>query len=212
MVGLRRGGRLPVPASGCGLSRTSTRPRSGRGRGAQGRLSGSCTQALAAARREIHLNAEAGELRHGASIQFNTVASACMKMLNALERAPARERGRRAARRGAGRGHFHPAAGALADHAAHQPRPVARARLRRGHPRTRPGPSPTPAALEQDEIELVLQVERQAARQHPRRQGAPARTASKPLALANEQVQKFIAGQTVKKIVVVPGRLVNVVV
>jgi leucyl-tRNA synthetase len=31
-------------------------------------------------------------------------------------------------------------------------------------------------------------------------------------ALANEQVQKFVAGQNVKKIVVVPGRLVNVVV
>jgi leucyl-tRNA synthetase len=31
-------------------------------------------------------------------------------------------------------------------------------------------------------------------------------------AIANEQVQKFVAGQTVKKIVVVPGRLVNVVV
>jgi len=31
-------------------------------------------------------------------------------------------------------------------------------------------------------------------------------------ALASEQVQKFVAGQSVKKIVVVPGRLVNVVV
>mgnify|MGYP001571069128 FL=1 len=31
-------------------------------------------------------------------------------------------------------------------------------------------------------------------------------------AIANEQVQKFVSGQTVKKIVVVPGRLVNVVV
>ena len=31
-------------------------------------------------------------------------------------------------------------------------------------------------------------------------------------AVANEQVQKFIAGQKVKKIVVVPGRLVNVVI
>jgi leucyl-tRNA synthetase len=32
------------------------------------------------------------------------------------------------------------------------------------------------------------------------------------MALANPNVQKFVAGQSVKKVVVVPGRLVNVVV
>ncbi len=41
---------------------------------------------------------------------------------------------------------------------------------------------------------------------------AAAREAIEAAALANEQVQKFVAGQTVKKIVVVPGRLVNVVI
>jgi len=32
------------------------------------------------------------------------------------------------------------------------------------------------------------------------------------LAMANANVQKFVAGQSVKKVVVVPGRLVNLVV
>ena len=32
------------------------------------------------------------------------------------------------------------------------------------------------------------------------------------LAMANPNVQKFVAGQNVKKVVVVPGRLVNLVV
>ncbi|MGH9961928.1 MAG: hypothetical protein ACREBC_33170 [Pyrinomonadaceae bacterium] len=34
----------------------------------------------------------------------------------------------------------------------------------------------------------------------------------KAAALANEQAQKFISGAPIKKIIVVPGRLVNVVV
>jgi leucyl-tRNA synthetase len=32
------------------------------------------------------------------------------------------------------------------------------------------------------------------------------------LAMANANVQKFVAGQSVKKVVVVPGRLVNLVI
>ncbi len=38
------------------------------------------------------------------------------------------------------------------------------------------------------------------------------RPAIEGIALANPNVQKFVAGQTVKKVVVVPGRLVNLVV
>ena len=38
------------------------------------------------------------------------------------------------------------------------------------------------------------------------------RAAIEQLAIQNSNVQKHIAGQTVKKVVVVPGRLVNVVV
>lgn len=38
------------------------------------------------------------------------------------------------------------------------------------------------------------------------------REAIERIALDNEQVQKFVAGHTIKNIVVVPGRLVNIVI
>ena len=66
-------------------------------------------------------------------------------------------------------------------------------------------------ALVQDEIELVLQVNGKL-RGSVRVAKAAAKDEIERLALADANVQKFIAGQSVKKIVVVPGRLVNVVV
>jgi leucyl-tRNA synthetase len=72
-------------------------------------------------------------------------------------------------------------------------------------------PEPDPAAMDQDEIELVVQVNGKL-RGNIRIAKAAGREAIEAAALANEQVQKFVAGLAVKKIVVVPGRLVNVVV
>jgi len=66
-------------------------------------------------------------------------------------------------------------------------------------------------ALVQNAIELVLQV-------NGKHRGAilVARTADRAeierLARENPNAQKHIAGQTVKKVIVVPGRLVNIVV
>jgi len=72
-------------------------------------------------------------------------------------------------------------------------------------------PAVDETALVQDEIELVLQVNGKL-----RGNMKIAKSASKDeiekLALANPAVLKFIEGQAVKKVVVVPGRLVNVVV
>jgi leucyl-tRNA synthetase len=74
-----------------------------------------------------------------------------------------------------------------------------------------PWPEVDPAALAQDEIELVLQV-------NGKLRGklvVPAtadRAAIEALARASAEVAKHAAGAPVKKIVVVPGRLVNVVV
>jgi leucyl-tRNA synthetase len=66
------------------------------------------------------------------------------------------------------------------------------------------------AALVQDEIEIVLQVNGKL-----RGNLTVAKTASKvmleQLALAHPAVQKYLAGEAAKKIVVVPGRLINVV-
>jgi leucyl-tRNA synthetase len=67
------------------------------------------------------------------------------------------------------------------------------------------------AALVQDEIELVIQVNGKLRGNITVPKDA-ARDAIEKLALANENVKRFIDGQAVKKVVVVPGRLVNIVV
>ena len=74
-----------------------------------------------------------------------------------------------------------------------------------------PGHEPDSTALGQDEIELVLRV-------NGKRRGrlvVPAsadRGAIEAAARASSEVAKHAAGAAVKKVVVVPGRLVNVVV
>ena len=72
-------------------------------------------------------------------------------------------------------------------------------------------PKADPAALVQDEIELVVQVngKLRGSISAPKDAG---RVAIEKIALNNDQVQKHIGGQTVKKVVVVPGRLVNIVI
>ncbi len=67
------------------------------------------------------------------------------------------------------------------------------------------------AALETDEIELVLQVNGKL-RGHMRAPKSADRAAIERLALENDAVRRHTNGQPPKKVVVVPGRLVNVVV
>jgi leucyl-tRNA synthetase len=74
-----------------------------------------------------------------------------------------------------------------------------------------PWPEPDPAALEQDEIELVVQVNGKL-RGNIRVAKNAGKDVIEAAALASEPVRKFVAGQSVKKVVVVPGRLVNVVI
>jgi leucyl-tRNA synthetase len=66
-------------------------------------------------------------------------------------------------------------------------------------------------ALVQDQIELMIQVNGKL-----RSKLAVSSSASQAdieaLAIADENAQKFIEGNTVRKIIVVPGRLVNIVV
>ena len=157
-------------------------------------------------RREIHLTLKQANYdlnKH----QFNTVASACMKILNTLERTP-----------GTGAA-SHPTIAEgmsillrllspIAPHVTHE----LWRELGYGEDILHaPWPEPDPAALEQDEIELVVQVNGKL-RGNIRVAKAAGKDTIEAAAVANEQVQKFIAGQTVKKIVVVPGRLVNVVI
>src|SRR6267154_2273560 len=76
---------------------------------------------------------------------------------------------------------------------------------------TAPWPTVDQSALEQDEIELVLQVNGKL-RGHMRAPKSAGREQLEQLALAHDAVTRVANGQAVKKVVVVPGRLVNVVV
>ena len=135
--------------------------------------------------------------------KFNTVASACMKILNALEELPDWD-----ATSKEGLSILLRLLSPISPHIAHH--------LWRGlgfgeDIMAAPWPEPDPGALEQDEVELVVQVNGKL-RGSIRVPKAADRGAIEGLALANPNVQKFVAGQSVKKVVVVPGRLVNLVV
>ncbi|HXU93210.1 MAG TPA: leucine--tRNA ligase, partial [Gallionella sp.] len=72
-------------------------------------------------------------------------------------------------------------------------------------------PKADPAALVQDEIELVIQINGKL-RGSLRVSKDADKATIEQLALAHEAVVKQLAGGTAKKVVVVPGRLINVVV
>jgi leucyl-tRNA synthetase len=74
-----------------------------------------------------------------------------------------------------------------------------------------PWPEHDPAALIATEIELVVQVNGKK-RADVRVPADADRKAIETLVLADPIVQKFVSGQPIKKLVVVPGRLVNIVV
>jgi len=162
-----------------------------------------------AARRDLHLALKQANYDYE-RIQYNTVVSAGMKMLNALEGVPADAAGRAALLR---EGlsilirTLYPVVPhngcALWDELgfADELGPLLDA----------PWPQADPAALAQDEIELVLQV-------NGKLRGkltVPADADGKSIeaaARASAEVAKHAAGAPVKKVIVVPGRLVNVVI
>jgi leucyl-tRNA synthetase len=74
-----------------------------------------------------------------------------------------------------------------------------------------PWPQVDEAALKQDEVELVLQVNGKHRGSILVPAGADKAQIEK-IALASEPFAKFGGGATPKKVIVVPGRLVNVVV
>ncbi|HKY01894.1 MAG TPA: leucine--tRNA ligase [Burkholderiales bacterium] len=167
--------------------------------------------AVVVLRREVH-----GVLKQASfdieRKQFNTVASAGMKLLNALQDASAK--------------------------AGETPSTLMLQALREGlsiltrvlYPVTphiahalwgelgfdgdiidAPWPPHDPNALETDEVELVLQVNGKL-RGHLIVPKAADKAQIEALALASEVMQKHSGGQPPKKIIVVPGRLVNIVV
>jgi leucyl-tRNA synthetase len=168
------------------------------------------TAPLKAVRREIHLNLKQADFDYQ-RVQYNTVVSAAMKMLNALddaklgdslaERALARE----------GLGILLRVLYPIAPHITHELWQALGFATQFGDLLDAPWPAADDAALRQDEIELVVQVNGKL-RGSIRVPAAADRQAIEQAALADPAVQKFVAGAEVKRVVVVPNKLVNVVV
>ncbi len=169
-------------------------------------------------RRDVHVILKQANYDIGRH-QFNTVASAGMKLLNTLERIPgaiSRNDGHDAAESGIA------ATGTMAEgfsillrllspitpHIAHQ---LWRDLSYGDDILVAPWPEADEAALVQDEVELVVQVngKKRGSVRVPREAD---NNTIEALVLADAEIARAVAGKPVKKFVVVPGRLANVVV
>ena len=168
---------------------------------------------LAGVRREIHLCLKQADYDFGKH-QFNTVVSAAMKILNALERAD-KEAAADPATQAA---HAEVAAEGLSSllrllspitphicHALWRDCGFGDDILAAAWPQA------ADDALRQDEIELMVQVNGKL-RGSVRVAAEAGKADIEALALASEAAQRFMEGKPPKKVVIVPGRLVNIVV
>jgi leucyl-tRNA synthetase len=186
--------------------------------GAQLLSSDGLPKPLATARREIHVNLQQAN-RDLEKFQFNTVASAAMKVLNALERAggpatPEEQSGE-------------PANGTAYEAVIAEGMSVLLRVLSPVTPHVchylwrelgfgedilaSAWPQPEEKALATDEVELVIQVNGKLRS----RVSVPADAdegTMRQIALADTNVVRHIGGKAVKKVVIVPGRLINIVI
>jgi leucyl-tRNA synthetase len=173
-----------------------------------GEFAGAAT-AVKDARREIHLTLKQASYDYE-RIQYNTVVSAGMKMLNALEAVPVDAAGRAALLR-EGLSILIRTLYPVVPHigcALWDDLGYAR---RLGPLLDAPWPQVDAGALAQDEIELMLQVNGKLRGKFRVPAGADAE-AIEAAARASAEVAKHAGSAPVKKVIVVPGRLVNVVV
>jgi leucyl-tRNA synthetase len=176
-------------------------------RGAPERLSGELSGALKALRRDVHTHLKQANFDFQ-KFQFNTVVSAAMKMLNSLEAAPVEGSAEGKAILRESMGILLRLLAPIAPHVTH----VLWEEL--GFPGDildAPWPEADEAALATDEVALVIQVNGKL-RGEVRVPAQADRATIEKLALESEPARKFVAGQPVKRVVVVPGRLVNIVV
>jgi len=140
--------------------------------------------------------------------QFNTVVSACMKLLNLLGGLDVAAGGWQAAVAREGLSILLRLLAPVAPHVCH----ALWRELGFGDDILSAGcPAVDPAALERDEIELVVQVNGKL-RGQIRVAADSDRAAIEAAARADANVQRFTEGKVVRKVIVVPGRLINLVV
>lgn len=178
---------------------------------------GPLPEPIAALRREIHLQLRQANYDF-AKHQFNTVASSAMKMLNSMEKA-LQDAANDFTQTPAGIATITECMGILlrllsplTPHICH----TLWRELGYGDDiLNAPWPEPEEAALVQDELELVLQINgkhRGNLRIKVGADGTADKAAIEAAALASDVAQKFMAGSPAKKVIVVPGRLVNIVI
>jgi leucyl-tRNA synthetase len=145
-------------------------------------------------------------------MQYNTVVSAAMKMLNALEDAKLGGTAAESALLNESVGILLRALYPVAPHITHTLwNELAYAEQFGSEIIDAPWPQADEAALVMDEIELVVQVNGKL-RASIRVPATADKAAIEQAAIGDANVQKFVAGQAVKRVIVVPGKLVNVVV
>jgi leucyl-tRNA synthetase len=144
-------------------------------------------------------------------LQYNTVVSGAMKMLNALEDAALADTPADATVLREGLSILLRTLYPAAPHITFQLWADLGFAAAHGELIDAPWPQVDEAALEQDEIELVLQVNGKL-RGRLRVPATADRRAIESAAVAHPECLRFAEGRTPKKVVVVPGRLVNVVV
>lgn len=160
-------------------------------------------------RREVHkvLQQADYDLKR---IQYNTVVSACMKMLNTLESSKLDDSAASNAIIAEGFSVFLRLLNPVAPHITHVLWQELGFATAHGDILNAAWPQVDPAALEQSEIEMMIQVNGKL-RGSVKVPKEADKAAIEAAALASEAVQKFIEG-TPKKVIVVPGKLVNIVV
>jgi leucyl-tRNA synthetase len=144
-------------------------------------------------------------------LQYNTVVSGAMKMLNAIEDAVLAETAADAAVRAEAFGILLRTLYPAAPHIAHAMWQSLGYAARHGELVDAPWPAVDEAALAKTEIELVLQVGGKL-RGAVRVPAGADKAAIEAAALAHPDAIRFMEGKPAKKVVIVPGRLVNIVV
>ena len=170
------------------------------------------SEAARALRREVHTLLR--QIGHDFDrMQYNTVVSGAMKLLNALEDAKLTDGAADAAALREGLGVLLRALYPAAPHITHALWLELGYAARLGDLLDAPWPAVDADALVQDTLSLVLQIngKLRGALSVPASADKAAIEAAALAALADPELQKFTEGRPPKKIVVVPGRLVNVV-
>jgi leucyl-tRNA synthetase len=142
-------------------------------------------------------------------IQYNTVVSACMKMLNTMESAKLEDCPATNVVIAEGLSIFLRVLNPVAPHITHVLWEELGYAKVHGDILNAPWPQVDPAALEQAEIEMMIQVNGKLRGSIRVAKDADKATIEK-LALASEAAQKFIESAP-KKVIVVPGKLINIV-